>query len=86
MELYKVYAVGVKPPFHAFLGDFAELQSAKAVIRGFNDTQHKIINSLDLLKKAQTFSDLENSCSVKVYKWIIGEVTDDSSRGTLIGR
>lgn len=83
MILYKIYVSSNFPAFTAFLGDFADLYSAKAVIKGFNDTQYNIIDDKDLFKDVKTFEDLEAACSVKVYKWTVGETPADPEKGTL---
>ena len=83
MILYKIYVSSNFPAFTTFLGDFADIHSAKAVISGFHDTQHEIIEDKDLFKSVKTFKDLEKACSVKVYKWTVGETPVDPEKGIL---
>lgn len=83
MILYKIYTSNSFLAFTTFLGDFADLYSAKAVIAGFNDTQYNIIDNEYLFKSAKTFEDLEAACSIKVYKWTVGETPVDPENGTL---
>lgn len=83
MILYKIYVNSSFPAFTTFLGDFADIHSAKAVIKGFHDTQYKIIESQDLFKSVKTFEELEKACPVKVYKWTVAETPADPEKGIL---
>lgn len=73
MELYKIYAYSVVPQIETFLGDFTELPSAKAVIKGFNDTQYEIISNYKAFAAAKTFKELPNVGNIKVLTRIIGD-------------
>ena len=83
MILHKIYLSNNFLALTAFLGDFADLYSAKAVIKGFNDTQYNIIDNEYLFKSAKTFEDLEASCAIKVYKWTVGETPANPEKGIL---
>jgi len=77
--LYKIYVINSFPPFETFLGDFTDVHSAKAVIKGFHDTQHMCIDFPDKFQKAETFEALEDAGNITVRKWIVGET--DTGRG-----
>lgn len=81
MVLYKVYVKNGFPPFETFLGDFTDIDSAKSVIKGFHDTQYKIIDYLDRFEAAKSFEALEKSGNITIHKWIVGETNNE--RGTL---
>lgn len=81
MVLYKIYVSNGFPPFETFLGDFTDINSAKAVIKGFHDTQHRIIDYPERFESAGTFEALERTGNIKIHKWIVGET--NSERGVL---
>ena len=73
MEIYKVYAYNFYPPLETFLGDFTDLPSAKAVIKGFHDTQYEVIVDHKNFAAAKTFKELENVGNIKILTRYIGD-------------